>query len=174
MKKIVFIIALIFISINVSAHNPNTASVIISPINGAWVARFTISQQGANHALNIYYADKDLSSISSTEYKELYIEYLRKKIVLLIDNKEIALSSGGIKLGDHQTDIKFLLPDFPVNYNTIQLKLPMFDENKQQNTVVKFIENNKSFRKILNHKAGFSVNFKNTETAFVENNERTK
>ena len=112
MKKLIFIIALVFISINASAHNPNTASVVISPINGVWVAQFTISQEGANYALNSYYSDKDLNSIEVAKYKELYIDYLRKKISLIVDDTKISLSSSGIKLGNHQTDIKLLLPNF--------------------------------------------------------------
>ena len=169
LKKLLFIIALAFISISVSAHNPNTASVVIRPINGAWVAQFTISQQGANHALNIYYADKDLSSLSSAEYKELYIAYLRKKIVLIVDNKKIVLSSGGIKLGDHQTDIKFLLPDFPINYNVVDLKMPMFEENGEQNTVVKFLDDKKSIRKVMNQSNEFGMRFENSDTEFIKN-----
>ena len=79
LKKLIFIIALALISISVSSHNPNTASVVISPINGVWVAQFTISQEGANYALNSYYIDLNLNSIKVAEYKELYIDYLRKK-----------------------------------------------------------------------------------------------
>ena len=154
MKKLLFIIALAFISINASAHNPNTASIVISPINGVWVAQLTISQEGASYVLTSYYADKDLNSIEVAEYKELYIDYLRKKISLIVDNKNIKLSSAGIKLGNHQTDIKFLLPDFPKNYKIVQLNLPIFTENKQQHTVVKIVEKEKSIRKVLNNSSG--------------------
>jgi hypothetical protein len=169
LKKLLFITALAFIAISVSAHNPNTASVIISPINGVWVAQFTISQEGANYALKIYYADKDLSSISETDYKKLYIDYLRKKISLVVDNKKIALSSGGIKLGNHQTDIKLLLPDFPRNYNVVDLRIPMFEENGQQHTVVKFLDKKKSIRKVMNQSNEFEISFENSDTGFIEN-----
>ncbi|MBT8246149.1 hypothetical protein [Winogradskyella sp.] len=170
MQKKIFIIALTLISISVSAHNPNTASVVINPINGVWVAQFTISQEGANYALNSYYADKDLNSIEVAEYKELYIDYLRKKISLIVDDTKVSLSSAGIKLGNHQTDIKFLIPDFPKNYNTIKLNLPMFEENEQQNTVVKFLEDNKSIRKVLNQSNKFEMIFKNNTTEFISVN----
>lgn len=167
LKKLISILALIFISINVSAHNPNTASVIISPINGVWVVQFTISQQGANYALNNYYNNKDLNSIEIKEYKELYINYLRNKLSLIVDNKQIKLSSAGIKLGDHQTDIKFLLSDFPLNYSLVKLKLPIFEENKQQNTVVRFLENNKTIRKVMNKSNGFEMSFENSNNEFI-------
>ena len=167
MKKLLFIIALAFISINACAHNPNTASIVISPINGVWVAQLTISQEGASYVLTSYYADKDLNSIEVAEYKELYIDYLRKKISLIVDNKNIKLSSAGIKLGNHQTDIKFLLPDFPKNYKIVQLNLPIFTENKQQHTVVKIVEKEKSIRKVLNNSSGFKMRFENNDTEFI-------
>ena len=43
--------ALVFVFTSTKAHNPNTTSVVFSPINGIWVAQFTISQEGANKAL---------------------------------------------------------------------------------------------------------------------------
>ncbi len=166
MKKLLFIIALALTSISVSAHNPNTASVVISPINGVWIAQFTISQEGANYALNSYYADKDLTSIEAEKYKELYISYLKKKISLIVDDTKISFSSAGIKLGNHQTDIKLLLPDFPENYRKVELSLPMFEENEQQHTVVRFLENEKSIRKVLNQANEFKMNFENINTEF--------
>ena len=167
LKNILFSIALTFISNNVSAHNPNTASVVISPLNNVWVAQFTISQEGANYALYNYYTGKDLKSLSEKEYKELYIDYIKKKIALVVDDQKIELSSGGIKLGNHQTDIKFLIPDFPKEYHYVNLKLSIFDENREQNTVVKFVEQDKSYRKILNHSNKFKMCFENNITEFI-------
>lgn len=154
------------------AHNPNTSSVVVSPINGVWVIQYTISQEGANIALNEFYKDVDLQNITQTEYKKLYIKYIKEHTSLVVNNTKISLASGGIKLGSHQTDMKFLLPNFPKDFSDIQLKLNIFKENKGQHTVVKFTENDKSFRKVLNHDNNFSVAFKNTKTAFVGDNDK--
>ncbi|NQX84667.1 MAG: hypothetical protein HRT67_01880 [Flavobacteriaceae bacterium] len=167
MKHILVFVALVSISMDTSAHNPNTASVVFSPTNGVWVAQFTISQEGASYALNKYYTDTDLSSIDADTYKTLYIDYLRKKMRLMVDNQEVKFSSAGIKLGGHQTDIKFLLPDFPKNYKEVYLKLPIFEENEGQHTVVKFVTNTKSIRKVMSRSNSYDMHFENNDTEFI-------
>ena len=43
----------------------------------------------------------------------------------------------------------------------------MFEENEQQHTVVRFLENNKSIRKVLNQSNKFEMSFKNSNTDFI-------
>lgn len=167
-KKIIILIALAFAFINAKAHNPNATSVVISSIKGVWVVQFTISQQGANVALHQFYKNKNLANISVEEYKKLYVKYIKEHCTLTIDGKKIPLASGGIKLGNHQTDIKFLLPNFPEKYQNFELKLNVFEENKEQNIVVKLVDGEKTFRKILNHKNQFTMHLKQTKESIVE------
>lgn len=154
-------------TVRVNAHNPNTTSVVISPVNGVYTLHYVISQEGANYALAEFYAGQDLQSFSSDEYKEKYINYLKQHIQLKIDGDLISIGSGGIKLGNHQTDVRFLLPNYPTDYKTVELTLDVFKQNENQNTVVRFLEGKKSFRKVLNTKNGFSLQFENTTKGFV-------
>lgn len=156
-----------FVFANANAHNPNTASVVISPVKGIWMVQYTISQQGANYALNKHFKNTDLHNLSLKKYKELYIKYIKEHTSLWVDEQKTELASGGIRLGNHQTDMKFLIPNFPKNYEKVKLQLNIFDENDNQNTVVKFVEQNKSFRKVLNHENNFTLTFQNTGTAYV-------
>lgn len=160
--------ALVFVFTSTKAHNPNTTSVVFSPINGIWMAQFTISQEGANNALAQFYSDKNFKNISEAAYKKMYVEYIKKKFTLLVDGNIVLFDSGGIKLGSHQTNIKFLLPDFPKEFKTVELNFPLFEENKEQNTVVKFELEKKTIRKILNHHNEFNLLFENNEKEFVE------
>ena len=98
----------------------------------------------------------------------MYVEYIKKKVTLLVDGNIVLFDSGGIKLGSHQTNIKFLLPDFPKEFKTVELNFPLFEENKEQNTVVKFELEKKTIRKILNHHNEFNLLFENNEKEFVE------
>jgi hypothetical protein len=166
MNKLLVFIALFFTFINTKAHNPNTSSVTLNPINDIWLVHFSISQEGANYALEKYYQDKNLQKVKLETYKKWYIEYIKKHFLLVVNDKNIPLHSGGIKLGSHQTDMKFLLPDFPKNYEKVELTLNIFETNKGQNTVVKFIDQKKTFRKVLNHKNRFYMSFSNTEEGF--------
>ena len=110
-NKLLVLWALMLATVSVKAHNPNTTSVVISPVNGVYSVHYVISQEGANYALAEYYTGQDLQSISSDEYKEKYIDYLKKHFQLKIDGKLIPIGSGGIKLGNHQTDIRFFAPE---------------------------------------------------------------
>lgn len=144
---------------SVKAHNPNTTAVVFTPENGVWMINITISQQGANQALANYYQNIDFSKISSKEYKKLYIDYLQRNIDLNIDGKLIKTAAGVIKLGNHQTNVKLTLPDFPVSFQKLSLMFAIFKENKGQNTIVRFKYDNTSIRKILNHKNNFQMQF---------------
>lgn len=154
-------------TVSVTAHNPNTTSVVISPVNGVYSVHYVISQEGANYALAKYYAGQDLQSISSDEYKEKYLDYLKKHFQLKIDGELIPIGSGGIKFGNHQTDVRFLLPNYPTDYKTVEMTLDVFKQNENQNTVVRFLEGKNSFRKVLNAKNGFSFQFENTADGFI-------
>ena len=63
MNKLLVFIALFFTFINTKAHNPNTSSVTLNPINDIWLVHFSISQEGANYALEKYYQDKNLQKV---------------------------------------------------------------------------------------------------------------
>lgn len=166
-NRLLVLCMLMLATISVHAHNPHTTSVVISPVNGVYSMHYVISQEGANYALAENYSGQDLKSLSSDEYKEKYIDYIKEHVQLNIDGKLIPLGSGGIKLGNHQTDVRFLLPDYPADYKTVEMTLDLFRQNENQNTVVRFIEGDKSFRKVLNAKNGFIVQFENTKEGFV-------
>ncbi|AFM03451.1 hypothetical protein Fleli_1004 [Bernardetia litoralis DSM 6794] len=159
---------LILTFVSAKAHNPNTASIVVSPINGFWIMQFAFSQESANAALTQFYPTQNLKDISVEEYKKLYIDYVKNKTSLKVDGQKIELSSGEIKLGNHQTDMKFLLPTFPKDYKEVQIKLSVFEENEEQNTALKFVENDKSIRKVINHQNEFSFSFQNKDNKFIE------
>lgn len=174
MNKIVVLWVLVFTFVTAKAHNPNTTSVVFSPINGIWTVHLLISQEGANYALNQYYSQIDLPNQPVDRYKELYMDYIKSHIQLKLDDKKMPLGSGGIKLGNHQTDIRFLLSSFPNKYETVELNLSVFKENENQNTVVRFIDGDKEFRKVLNLKNGFTFSFENTPTGFIGKQDEEK
>ena len=167
-KKLLIFMAVTLSLTSVIAHNPNTTSVNLSPINGIWVAQFTISQEGANVALKKFYKDLNLQNLTLKEYKELYIKYIKEHTTLKVDGNEVLFSSAGIKLGNHQTNIKFILEDLPISFDNIFLKLAIFEENQDQNTVVTFKNEDKTFRKVLNNNNNFELQFENTESSYRE------
>ncbi|GAA5219917.1 hypothetical protein [Membranihabitans marinus] len=167
-KSVFIIIALAFLSGNTSANTPNTSSVIFSQVEGLWMADFTFSDEDSNDCLTEFYSSIDFNNLSIKEYNELYIEYIKSKFHLNVDSQMVPLSSGEIKSENHQTDIRFTLSDFPENFNTLHLRLGLFEESQEQNTLVKFIEGDKIFQTVLNRENQFELFFQNTDSTFTE------
>ncbi len=176
MKKLILIVALVFAVCNANAHNPETASVYVKPINGIWVMQLSFSQTGVHNALTKSYTDIDWNTISTNEYKTKFISYLKEHLDLDVDGQHIAITSGGIKLGSHQTDVKLLLPDFPNEFKSVTANFDILNENSNQNTVVSFQNGEKSVRKILNNKNGFLISFDNSVQGFnlIDNKTKSK
>lgn len=165
-SKNIILFGLIFYFLPINAHNPNTSSVMLFKTNGLWTVRYTISQEGANYALDTFYDKINLNNISTDDYKKLYIDYLKTHTNIIVDHKKINLGLGGIRLGNHQTDVNLLIPSFPDEYETVELTVNVFSENKNQNTVLKFIDGDKKIRKVLNSNNHYSIVFKNTPNGY--------
>lgn len=141
--------------IQLKAHDINTASVTLSPLNGVWTVHFSFAQAGVDYSLSKYLGNNSLDTLNAAIYKEYLADYIKSHFNLVIDNKSIPIGSGGIKLGNHQTDIRFFLPSFPKQYNRIFLSIPLFEENPNQHTIVKIKDGLLEGRKILKHTNNF-------------------
>ncbi|PHI18499.1 hypothetical protein CEQ90_17620 [Lewinellaceae bacterium SD302] len=64
----------------------------------------------------------------------------------------------GIKLGNHQTDLKFVLPPTPVNIETIRADIPAFTENENHQTIFSYLVAGKNEHVILHRSNDFRAN----------------
>lgn len=168
--QILLTLALSIINIAIAnAHNPQTAAINLHPVEGIWVLQMNFSQEGAHYALSKHYTNIDLQQRSVQDYKQLFVDYIKAHCRIEIDGKVIPLASGGIKLGSHQTDLKFLLPNFPVEFEQAKIQLTIFEENDHQNTVLRIQDQDKYIRKVLNHENAFTLHFQNTVQGYHTN-----
>ncbi len=158
----IWIVAIAFFCNSAIAHNPNSASVTIRPLKGIWVVEYSFAQVGVNYVLNDIYTEDAIAKMTPDAYKELFVAYIKKHTKITIDGKDIPLTSGGIKLGSHQTDMKFLSADFPKEYQKVRVEISALKENKEQHTSLRFMEGEKYIRKVLSHKKGFVMDFENS------------
>jgi len=149
------------------AHNPNNTALSLIQEKGLWSLHLLISQQGAHEALQHHYKKVDLHLLSKADYQKKYMQYVRDKLIIWVDTQRIQLGSGGIKLGKHQTEIRWLLPTFPLAYETLKMEVNVFCENPSQHTMVRITDGNKRFRKLLHKKNGFQLSCQTIEGAFV-------
>ena len=154
------------LAFNAEAHNRNTTTVLFTPLNGIWTARFAISTEGAEYAMAQFYKDIDLKLLPPEEYKRLLINYIKHHTQLYVDGTGVDFGSGSIKLDDHKIEVRLLLPTFPKSFTKLQLVMTVFEENERQNTIVRFRNAEKSALQELNHHDGFSLNLIDTAEGF--------
>jgi hypothetical protein len=68
---------------------------------------------------------------------------------LILETRKITLDEGGVKLGNHQTDLKFVVPPIPEKIEKILVHIPAFQENENHQTIFAFKTKRKSRYKIL-------------------------
>lgn len=124
------------LSTGLHAHNPLTAKFELDATHpGLTVLHVYTSQTGLHQALLARYPATDFTTIATDAYKQLAVEYLRGHIHLEADGMVLPPAEGGIKLGSHQTDFKFLLPGYPQAVQTIWVRIDAFAENEHHQSV---------------------------------------
>ncbi|WP_446050375.1 hypothetical protein, partial [Zobellia laminariae] len=70
-----------------------------------------------------------------------------------------------LKLGSHQTDLKFITSDLPTKFNNLAIKIGAFKENDHHQTVFSLSLHGVSDKVILTEKNDYatSVNFENNK-----------
>ncbi|MFI8604120.1 hypothetical protein ACIGCP_06650 [Cellulophaga baltica] len=136
MKK--HVLAILFVLLSYSsamAHNPLSALYYLELKDNLGILSISVSQDGLNEALKKQHPLEDFTTITTIKYKELAVQYIKDNFDLRLNNFEYPINDGGIKLGNHQTDIKFILDDLPKAISTIIISIDAFRENDQHQTI---------------------------------------
>ncbi|MEM9824235.1 MAG: DUF6702 family protein [Bacteroidota bacterium] len=132
------------------AHNPLSARYHFEV--GAEVSLLTISlsQDGVHQALIKGYGRERLEVSTEKEYKELLVAYVKKNFQLQIDQTKMVLKQGGLKLGSHQTDLKFVLPPIARKITQMEVTITAFQENEHHQTIFTYPIDGKTKYVVLN------------------------
>ncbi len=153
MKEILIFCALMFGLLNVSnAHNPLSAMYNLDVKGDFGILNIGLSQDGLNQALIKSFPDVDIENLSSLEYKKLAVKYIKDNFTLSINDQDIAILDGGIKLGNHQTDLKFITSEIPKDFKTLAIEIDAYRENKHHQTIFLLSLNGNSSKVILSEK----------------------
>lgn len=130
--KFITVCLLVLVQSQLLAHNPNQASIkLVIQEKGAFLD-FNMSQYGIEQVLLKNNPDLDLRTISKKDLQQLIINEIKKQIQLTSNGKTFDLGTGVIKLGSHETNLKFLIEDLPEHIEFIDLKADCFHENQNQ------------------------------------------
>lgn len=165
MKKIVFLFFCLVVSLQtIKAHNPLSAMYYLEVKEDINILNISLSQTGLNEALKKHYKNVDFNKLSGIEYKKLSVKYIKDNFYLKINNNEVTLQDGGIKLGSHQTDLKFVLRELPKTFKILTVKINAFIENKNHQSIFSLRLNGKTSKIILSQNNNYS-----TSVTFINN-----
>jgi len=138
------------------AHNPLSAMYYLEVEDNLGILNISLSQVGLHEALIKHYPATELDELSDLEYKQLAVEYIKKNFDLKVNGNEVTLSNGGLKLGNHQTDLKFVISNLPKQFNSLDVQINAFKENENHQTVFSLALKGNTDKVILSKKNQYS------------------
>lgn len=157
MKNLIIYCALIvFFTGAVNAHNPLAAMYYFEVVDSIGILNIKLSQAGLHAALEKAHPDEDITALSGTAYKKLAAGYLKENFALTINQQPVPLLEGGIKLGSHQTDIKYITSTIPGEIVDLSVSIPAFKENEYHQTIFSISHQGETDKIILNEHNDFS------------------
>ena len=167
MKKVLFFLLLALGSIKISyAHNPLSAMYYLEVKDDFTILNISLSQAGLSEAMLKYY--KSNSKLSEDEYKELIVKYVKANFNLNINDSSINLLDGGVKLGNHQTELKFITSKIPSNLEKLNIEVNAFKENEHHQTIFSISYHQKTSKVILNEANNYASHLKVVDDKMVK------
>ena len=160
--RLALTIALLNTAITALAHNPLSARYQFQSNGSVGQLTVSLSQDGVNAALAKTYPKSMLDTLSSDAFKRLLIRYVKEHFILRADGEKIALYEGGIKLGNHQTDMRFVADPIRQEALFLDVAIAAFTENDGHQSIFSCVINGHSGRVILqaqnNYNAAITLN----------------
>lgn len=151
------------------AHNPLSAKYHLNAGQKASILTIQLSQDGVNQVLIEKYGKEKINTIEQKEFKELIVDYIKSNFNLSINQEAVELKKGGIKLGNHQTDLKFVLPPLFEEVDNFSISIPAFKENRNHQTIFSYKFLDKKGKVILgknnDYKSTINLNEQATQSA---------
>lgn len=152
------------------AHNPLSALYYLEVKKDFSIITINLSQNGLHEALRKHYSDMDLEGLSDVDYKQLAVKYVKENFELKINKNDIQLLEGGVKLGSHQSDMKFITTTLPKRFKHLDVNIKAFSENEHHQTVFSLLLNGHTSKVVLNESNNYerSVVFKDNMMVVVD------
>ncbi|MEM9338819.1 MAG: hypothetical protein AAGA66_08840 [Bacteroidota bacterium] len=127
--KTVFIPLLFCGAFSVTAHNAKISTLTLRDTGVGWIIEMAFAQSSIDAEMKRQYDEESLQQLSEAAYKKTVVKYIKDHFYLKVDEIEVSLREGGIMMGDHQTDLKFVLPEIPNHPQTIEAHIPFFESS---------------------------------------------
>lgn len=133
---LILLVPIFLCSSFVFSHNTQQSSfkLFLSDNNDNFI-EIILSQYGVEQALINKYPDLNLQSITPKDFKELLVQHLKQNISMSVDGNPLNIGGGLIKLGSHQTNVRFKVNNFKGNPKYLDVNASCFQENEKQNNI---------------------------------------
>ena len=143
------------------AHNPLTAKVELrSDLSTGALLNIYTSQAGLHQAILAYYGEVEVSHFTQLAYKKAVVQYLKNHVDIVVDNKPLILGEGAIKLGNHQTDLTFIIEHFPEEIQFMDVHIKAFQENDGHHTMFLWKTFDGKVKRVLSSANDFKASIK--------------
>ena len=107
------------------AHNAKIATYTLRDTGSGWYIEMSFAQASIDAMMDKKLGG-NLDDIELDEYKHEVFEYIKENFELEVNGRNIPLGDGGIMLGSHQTDLKFVIPTLPDHPESMMVHIPAF------------------------------------------------
>lgn len=138
MNKVLLGALLLLSPLLLLAHNPLSARYYLESDKQGTFLNIYLSQDGVHQALTQKYGRQVLTQYGSPAFKQVIVHYIKENFSLKADGEPLELLEGGIKLGNHQTDLKFLVTPLSKAVQQLEVHIPAFQENQHHQTIFSY------------------------------------
>lgn len=123
------------------AHDRNITTFVLQPVaakaDGVDARGWVLEVHVARAALDAALADGPAEAADPKGWRTRAVAYVKQHVRLVRDEKPLTLGAGGIRVGGHQTDLRFLVPALPAKGARLKVRIDAFAEDGHQNNVLK-------------------------------------
>lgn len=125
MRKVILYFILLCVAFVSMAHNAKIATYTLRDTGVGWMIEINFAQAGLLAMAEKDLGKADFTNLNTATLKSYLIEQVQQNFHLEVDGVSVPLKNGGILMGNHQTNFKFVLPEIPSNPRQLKVHIPM-------------------------------------------------
>ncbi len=138
MNRLVIGLIIMTTSFQLVAHNAKIATFNMRQFDGVWVLEMAFAQASLDGVIRESLSQEEIDQLSQDELKVWLVDYVRKNVFIKSEFiNSIELGEGGIRLGSHQTDFKFILHDLPSNPGEVEMVMPICSNSRNHTSLLR-------------------------------------
>lgn len=155
--RVLLIALLLFFARSSFSHDHDLTTYTIYQLEEGWVLKVDFVTSIVYNSIK---SNKKTTEISDSDYKKMVVAYFRDRINLVADNQvRLRLGDCGIKLGQHSSQLIFVLENYDEKWMTLHCSITCLSDNEKQTNLLRIITGKKTFKALLSKKNSFEAIF---------------